>query len=67
MNFKANLPKQNNSAGKYYAKTIFWMIYNTKSNTLSVQGGYMNEEGYIYPFDKSEVRSMLEEIFDEYN
>lgn len=46
---------------------VFWMNHKTKSNTLSVQGGYMNEKGNIYPFDKSEARNLLEEIFDEYN
>ena len=46
---------------------VFWMIHNTKGNTLSVQGGYTNQGGILYPSDKSDTRSFLEEIFDEYN
>ncbi len=48
-------------------RMIYYMIHNTKENTLSVQGGLFDEDGVIYPMSLSEARNAIEMIFDEYN
>ncbi len=48
-------------------RMIYYMIHNTKENTLSVQGGLFDEDGDIYPMNLNEARDELEMIFDEYN
>ncbi len=48
-------------------RMIFYMIHNTKENTLSVRGGAFDEDGDIYPMSLNEARDEIEMIFDEYN
>lgn len=48
-------------------RMVFYMIHNTKENTLSVQGGSLDEDGDIYPMSLNEARDNIESIFDEYN
>lgn len=48
-------------------RMMYYMIHNTKENTLSVQGGSFDEDGDIYPMSLSEARNEMEMIFSEYN
>lgn len=48
-------------------RMIFYMIHNTKTNTLSAHGGLFDEDGEIYPMSLSETRDGLKSIFDQYN
>ncbi|MBQ3055729.1 MAG: hypothetical protein IJC88_06455 [Oscillospiraceae bacterium] len=48
-------------------RMVYYLIHDKKHNTLSVQGGFFDEDGEQYPFSLSEARSELEAIFDEYN
>ena len=47
---------------------VFYFIHNTKTNTLIVKGGYMDEDGYIYDFDAAEAAEFIEnEIYQSVN
>lgn len=55
--------------GEYgeHNRIMFYMIHDTKENTLQVLGASMEEDGDRYSLTRSEAREMLYEIFDEYN
>ena len=47
-------------------RCVFYMIHNTIDNTLSVQGGVIELDGEVAPGSKSEVRELVEYLYDEY-
>lgn len=41
---------------------VFYMIHNTKDNTVSVQGGLFDENGDTYPMGLIESQELIDEI-----
>lgn len=44
-------------------RLLFFLVHNTKTNMLSVQGGLMDEDGETYSMSMSDARSMLSEAY----